>query len=152
MKKAIPVLLLSVVLIISLIGYANVKSERDFLQKNIDQIFRYNFSELNTNIMTISLNPDMNENELFAFNDKATKCGNIASSLFSMTSFRENKDLNLIVRLLDQSSGNDALNSLIVTEELNKKLTEIILSDFSDNALIKETLDLLRKSVIEKKQ
>lgn len=151
MKKTIPILLLIVILIITFIGYINVKTERDILQRNIDQIFQVNFSELNTNIMTIALNPNMSEKELSFFNDKVTKCGNIANTLFYMTSHRENRDLELIVGLLDQSSGNDALNSLNMTEELNKKLTEIMVNNFSNEELIKETLVLLKQSIVENK-
>lgn len=151
MKKAIPILLLLVILIITFIGYINVKTERDILQRNIDQIFQFNFSELNANIMTIALNPNMSEKELSFFNDKVTKCGNIANTLFYMTSYRENRDLDLIVGLLDQSSGNDALNSLNMTEELNRKLTEIMSYDFSNEELIKETLDLLEKNIVKNK-
>ena len=139
-----------VLLIVLSIGFIQVKSERDWLQKNIDQIFQHNFSELNTNIMTITLNANESEEVLSAFNDKITKCGSIANTLFSMTSYRENTELGLIVSLLEQSSGNYALNSLNMSEELNRKLTEIMLNDFSNEELITETLDLLKKSITKK--
>lgn len=147
-KVLIPIFI--VLLVVVSIGFIQVKSERDWLQKNIDQIFQHNFSELNTNIMTITLNANESEEVLSALNDKVTKCGSIADTLFSMTSYRENTELGLIVSLLEQSSGNYTLNSLNMTEELNRKLTEIMLNDFSNEELITETLDLLKKSITKK--
>ncbi len=128
----------------------NTYREKEFLQRNIDQIFTYHFSLLNSNQMMIALNPDFTEQEFTYYNDEVTKSGHIISTLFASTSYRESVELNSIVGLLDQATGSDAFNQLNMTEELNQKLSEIQVGNFSNETQITETLAVLKSCISQK--
>ena len=58
--------------------------------------------------------------------------------------------MNVIVGLLDPAPGTDAINELHMTKELNDLLNELHTQHFSDEQKISETLEILKKSIIEK--
>ncbi len=152
MKKFLIVLssLLIVILVVLGIKYSSLKSEKEWVQGNIDTIFTTNFSQLNSDLMTIKLNPDLSKDELGYYIANTTKSGNQLSSLVHSTSYRGNKTLCDMVNLLDQASGSDALNSIEMSEEINRNLTELLVGRFEDEELCKKTYELL-KAAVEKK-
>ncbi|MBQ7951068.1 MAG: hypothetical protein IJ278_05050 [Clostridia bacterium] len=149
-KKKIAIVLIAIVLIILFVNTAHIHHEKQWLQKNIDHIFTWHFSQLNFNQMVIALNPDMSEEERSYYEGEVTKAGYIISQLFASTSYRESIGLNVIVGLLDPAPGTDAINELHMTKELNDLLNELHTQHFSDEQKISETLEILKKSIIEK--
>ena len=149
-KKKIAIVLIAIVLIILFVNTAHIHHEKQWLQKNIDHIFTWHFSQLNFNQMVIALHPDMSEEERSYYEGEVTKAGYIISQLFASTSYRESIGLNVVVGLLDQATGTDAINELHMTKELNDLLNELHTQHFSDEQKISETLEILKKSIIEK--
>ncbi|MBO5408517.1 MAG: hypothetical protein J6A61_03835 [Clostridia bacterium] len=137
-------------ILIGVVSAVHTEREKYWLQQNIDHIFTWNFSQLNATQMLLALNPDMTEQERDYYQDMITKYGYTISQLFSSTSYRESVAMNVIVGLLDQATGTDAINDIRMTEELNHKLTELQLSNFSDETKISEALTTLKNCIITK--
>lgn len=150
MKKPLAIVsaVLAVVVIVFSICYANLKTKHDGLQNYIDQNFHFYYSELISDLMTIHLNPDMSEQEYQFFYEKVSKSGDLADTLVSMSSYRENAKLSSLVGMLNQASGTQAFYSLNMTEELDKKLRGLI-GHFTDEEMIKEAHDLVKNSIVE---
>ena len=149
MKKFLIVLssLLIVICVVLGIKYSSLKSEKEWVQNNIDTIFTTNFSQLNSDLMTIALNPNLTDEELGYYLENTTKSGNQLSSLVHSTSYRDNKTLCDMVNLLDQASGSDALYSIEMSEDINRNLTELLVGRFENTELCKKTYDLIKGSV-----
>ena len=148
-SKIVAIILASIFAIVLIVNYINLKNEKDWMQNNIDQIFQYNFSQMTSDLMTIHLNPDMSEEDFRFFNARITKMGNMAHNIFSLTSYKDNHKLGELVGMIEQATGYDAINSINMSEELDRKLKEIMQYHFSDEALIEETYELVKKSVVK---
>lgn len=148
-SKIIAIILASICAIVLIVNYINLKNEKDWMQNNIDQIFQYNFSQMISDLTTIHMNPDMSDEGIRLYNTRITKTGNMAHDIFSLTSYKDNHKLGGIVGMIEQATGYDAINSINMSEELDKNLKEIMQYHFSDGALIEETYELVKKSVVK---
>ena len=150
MKKPLVIVsgVLAVVVIVMSICYANLKGEHEWLQNNIDHNFHVSYSELVSDLMTIHLNPDMSEQEYQFFYEKVSKSGDLADTLVSMSSYRENAKLSSLVGMLNQASGTQAFYTLNMTEELDKKLRGLN-GHFTDEEMINEVYELVKNSIVE---
>ena len=148
--KKITLLIVGIAIVVGGITAVHTYHEKQWLQQNIDHIFTLNFSNLNANQMIIALNPDMSEQEQKYYQEMVTKSGYVISQLFSSTSYRESIGVNVIVGLLDQATGTDALNNLNMTKELNQKLNELQMCNFSEEPVVSETLEMLKKCIESK--
>ena len=148
-SKIIAIILASICVVILIVNYINLKNEKDWMQKDIDQVFQHNFSQMTSDLMTIHLNLDMSEEDFQFFNARITKTGNMAHNIFSLTSYKDNHKLGDLVGMIEQATGYDAINSINMSEELDRKLKEIMQYHFSDEALIEETYELVKKSVVK---
>ena len=148
-SKLIAIILASICVVILIVNYINLKNEKNWMQKDIDQMFQQNFSQMTSDLMTIHLNPDMSEEDFRFFNARITKMGNMAHNIFSLTSYKDNHKLGELVGMIEQATGYDAINSINMSEELDRKLKEIMQYHFSDGALIEETYELVKKSVVK---
>lgn len=145
--KKITLLIVGIAIVVGGINAVHTYHEKQWLQQNIDHIFTLNFSNLNANQMIIALNPDMSEQERKYYQEMITKSGYAISQLFSSTSYRESIGLNVIVGLLDQATGTDAINNLNMTKELNQKLNDLQMCNFSEEPVVSETLEMLKKCI-----
>lgn len=148
-SKIVAMILASICAIVLIVNYINLKNEKDWMQNNIDQIFQYNFSQMISDLTTIHMNPDMSDEGIRLYNTRITKTGNMAHDIFSLTSYKDNHKLGGIVGMIEQATGYDAINSINMSEELDKNLKEIMQYHFSDGALIEETYELVKKSVVK---
>ena len=148
-SKLIAIILASICVVILIVNYINLKNEKDWMQNNIDQIFQYNFSQMVSDLTTIHMNPDISDEGIRLYNTRITKTGNMAHDIFSLTSYKDNHKLGGIVGMIEQATGYDAINSINMTEELDRKLKAIMQYHFSDEALIEETYELVKKSVVK---
>ena len=148
-SKLIAIILASICVVILIVNYINLKNEKNWMQKDIDQMFQQNFSQMTSDLMTIHLNPDMSEENFRFFNARITKMGNMAHNIFSLTSYKDNHKLGELVGMIEQATGYDAINSISMSEELDRKLKEIMQYHFSDGALIEETYELVKKSIVK---
>ena len=148
-SKIIAIILASIFAIVLIVNYINLKNEKDWMQNNIDQIFQYNFSQMVSDLTTIHMNPDMSDEGIRLYNTRITKTGNMAHDIFSLTSYKDNHKLGGIVGMIEQATGYDAINSINMSEELDKNLKGIMQYHFSDGALIEETYELVKKSVVK---
>ena len=149
-SKIIAIILASICVIVLIVNYINLKNEKDWMQNNIDQIFQYNFSQMISDLTTIHMNPDMSDEGIRLYNTRITKTGNTAHEIFSLTSHKDNNKLSSIVGMIEQATGYDAINSINMSEELNKKLIDIQMYHFSDEEAIEEAYELVKKSVVKK--
>lgn len=149
-SKIIAIILVAVCVVVLTLNYINLKNEKDWMQNNIDQIFQYNFSQMISDLTTIHMNPDMSDEGIRLYNTRITKTGNMAHDIFSLTSYKDNHKLGGIVGMIEQATGYDAINSINMSEELNKKLIDIQMYHFSDEETIEEAYELVKKSVVEK--
>ena len=149
-SKIIAIILVAVCVVVLTLNYINLKYEKDWMQKDIDQTFQYNFSQMTSDLMTIHLNPDMSDKDFQFYNARITKTGNTAHEIFSLTSHKDNNKLSSIVGMIEQATGYDAINSINMSEELNKKLIDIQMYHFSDEEAIEEAYELVKKSVVKK--
>ena len=149
-SKIIAIILASICAVALIVNYINMKNEKDWMQNNIDQIFQYNFSQMISDLTTIHINPDMSDEGIRLYNTRITKTGNMAHEIFSLTSHKNNGKLSSIVGMIEQATGYDAINSINMSEELNKKLIDIQMYHFSDEEAIEEAYDLVKKSVVKK--
>ena len=149
-SKIIAIILASICAVALIVNYINMKNEKDWMQNNIDQIFQYNFSQMISDLTTIHMNPDMSDEGIRLYNTRITKTGNMAHDIFSLTSYKDNHKLGGIVGMIEQATGYDAINSINMSEELNKKLIDIQMYHFSDEEAIEEAYDLVKKSVVKK--
>ena len=149
-SKIIAIILASICATVLIVNYINLKNEKDWMQNNIDQIFQYNFSQMISDLTTIHMNPDMSDEGIRLYNTRITKTGNMAHDIFSLTSYKDNHKLGGIVGMIEQATGYDAINSINMSEELNKKLIDIQMYHFSDEEAIEEAYELVKKSVVKK--
>ena len=149
-SKIVAIILASICAVALIVNYINMKNEKDWMQNNIDQIFQYNFSQMISDLTTIHINPDMSDEGIRLYNTRITKTGNMAHDIFSLTSYKDNHKLGGIVGMIEQATGYDAINSINMSEELNKKLIDIQMYHFSDEEAIEEAYDLVKKSVVKK--
>lgn len=149
-SKIVAIILASICAVALIVNYINMKNEKDWMQNNIDQIFQYNFSQMISDLTTIHMNPDMSDEGIRLYNTRITKTGNMAHDIFSLTSYKDNHKLGGIVGMIEQATGYDAINSINMSEELNKKLIDIQMYHFSDEEAIEEAYDLVKKSVVKK--
>ena len=148
-SKIVVIILASICAIVLIANYINMKNEKAWMQDNIDQIFQYNFSQMISDLTTIHMNPDMSDEGIRLYNTRITKTGNMAHDIFSLTSYKDNHKLGGIVGMIEQATGYDAINSINMSEELDKNLKGIMQYHFSDGALIEETYELVKKSVVK---
>lgn len=148
-SKIIAIILASICVIVLIVNYINLKNERVWMQNNIDQIFQYNFSQMISDLTTIHMNPDMSDEGIRLYNTRITKTGNMAHDIFSLTSYKDNHKLGGIVGMIEQATGYDAINSINMTEELNKKLIDIHVYHFTDEEAIEEAYELVKKSIVK---
>lgn len=146
-SKIIAIILASICVVVLIVNYINLKNEKDWMQKDIDQTFQYNFSQMTSDLMTIHLNPDMSDKDFQFYNARITKTGNMAHEIFSLTSHKDNGKLSSIVGMIEQATGYDAINSINMTEELHKKLVDIQMYHFSDEEAIEEAYELVKNSI-----
>ena len=148
-SKIIANILASICAIVLIVNYINLKNEKDWMQKDIDQTFQYNISQTTSDLMTIHLNPDMSDKSFQFYNARITKTGNMAHVIFSLTSYKDNHKLGGLVGMIEQATGYDAINSIIMTEELHKKLVDIQMYHFTDEEAIEEAYELVKKSIVK---
>ena len=148
-SKIVTIILASICAIVLIVNYINLKNEKVWMQNNIDQTFLLNYSMMVSDLMTIHLNPDMTEEEFRFYNTSITKTGNTAHEIFSLTSHKDNNKLSSIVGMIEQATGYDAINSINMSEELNKKLIDIQMYHFTDEEAIEEAYELVKKSIVK---
>ena len=146
-SKIVALIVASICAVVLIVNYINLKNEKDWMQKDIDQTFQYNFSQTTSDLMTIHLNPDMTDEGFQFYNARITKTGNMAHVIFSLTSYKDNHKLGGLVGMIEQATGYDAINSINMTEELHKKLVDIQMYHFTDEEAIEEAYDLMKKSI-----
>lgn len=149
-SKIVAIILASICAIVLIVNYINLKNEKAWMQNNIDQTFLLNYSMMVSDLMTIHLNPDMSDEGIRLYNTRITKTGNMAHEIFSLTSHKNNGKLSSIVGMIEQATGYDAINTINMSEELNKKLIDIQMYHFSDEEAIEEAYELVKKSVVKK--
>ncbi len=98
--------------------------EKTYLQNGIDNMFDYNYQSLILNMWNMSEH-DYDDSYLKVLNTDNTKYGAFLDRLFQYTSYNDNYELETIVQILDQSSGNDSVLSLTIDKELYDKLGEL---------------------------
>lgn len=148
-SKLTAIIIASICAVVLIANYINLKNEKDWMQKDIDQMFQHNFSQMTSDLMTIHLNPDMSEEDFQFFNARITKTGNMAHNIFSLTSYKDNHKLGELVGMIEQATGYDSINTINMSEELHKKLVDIQMYHFTDEEAIEEAYDLMKKSIVK---
>ena len=113
------IVIIGALLVVLIVVHIKTVSEKEFYCDNIDTIFTSSFAQLcnNMNIEPMDLEE---ESELYAENIKYSY---LCCSLFSLTSYSENDDLNKIVHALyDMSEKNVLYENLnpLTAENLNR--------------------------------
>ncbi len=147
-KIFIPILI--VLIFVLSIGYIQVKSERDWLQKNIDQTFASSYHELTLNLLNETVD-GISENAIHRYKTENTKHSYNLLHLFQYTSFNKNNnpDLNYIIGILSQSSGYGAITEINMDEELYHSIKNVPNDRFNNTEILREAKQALEKALVD---
>ena len=135
--KNIWIALLGIIVLICLImlviQFENNSKKKDYLDI-ADDIFQSNFSQLCNNLNVQESEEVYEENE---------KCAYVCFTMFSLTSFSENEEMNKVVHILYDLSEKKALYDELERTSIDKlnKLSH----NLQDNVLLKDVLEELSK-------
>lgn len=149
-KSKIIISILIVLLIVLFIGFIKVKSERDWLQKNIDQTFASSYHELTLNLINETVD-NISEAAIHKYKTENTKHSYNLTQLYQYTSFRKNgnPDLNYIIAVLAQSSGYNAVTKLDMDEELYHSIKFVPNDRFNNAEILREAKKALEKALVD---
>lgn len=149
-KSKIIISILIVLLIVLFIGFIKVKSERDWLQKNIDQTFASSYHELTLNLINETVD-NISEAAIHKYKTENTKHSYNLTQLYQYTSFRKNgnPDLNYIIAVLAQSSGYNAVTKLDMDEELYHSIKNVPNDRFNNAEILREAKKALEKALVD---
>lgn len=149
-KSKIIISILIVLLIVLFIGFIKVKSERDWLQKNIDQTFASSYHELTLNLINETVD-NISEAAIHKYKTENTKHSYNLTQLYQYTSFRKNgnPDLNYIIAVLAQSSGYNAVTNLDMDEELYHSIKNVPNDRFNNAEILREAKKALEKALVD---
>lgn len=139
MKNIKRVCLVGLVVIIFgmlIIRVATLEEQRAYLQKSIDQMFKYNFTSLCSGI------PVTEDMDMMAVKERDMVHASFCWSLFSTTSYAGNQKLNDIVMDLHNLCEQKTLRN-VVDVGLAQRLNELAYRDF-DEDLCQSVFDELR--------
>ena len=149
-KSKIIISILVVLLIVLFIGFIKVKSERDWLQKNIDQTFASSYHELTLNLINETVD-NISEAAIHKYKTENTKHSYNLTQLYQYTSFRKNgnPDLNYIIAVLAQSSGYNAVTKLDMDEELYHSIKFVPNESFNNEEILSKAKIALEEALID---
>ena len=149
-KSKIIISILIVLLIVLFIGFIKVKSERDWLQKNIDQTFASSYHELTLNLINETVD-NISEAAIHKYKTENTKHSYNLTQLYQYTSFRKNgnPDLNYIIAVLAQSSGYNAVTKLDMDEELYHSIKFVPNESFNNEEILSKANIALNEALID---
>ena len=149
-KSKIIISILIVLLIVLFIGFIKVKSERDWLQKNIDQTFASSYHELTLNLINETVD-NISEAAIHKYKTENTKHSYNLTQLYQYTSFRKNgnPDLNYIIAVLAQSSGYNAVTKLDMDEELYHSIKFVPNESFNNEEILSKAKIALEEALID---
>ena len=149
-KSKIIISILIVLLIVLFIGFIKVKSERDWLQKNIDQTFASSYHELTLNLINETVD-NISEAAIHKYKTENTKHSYNLTQLYQYTSFRKNgnQDLNYIIAVLAQSSGYNAVTKLDMDEELYHSIKFVPNESFNNEEILSKAKIALKEALID---
>lgn len=149
-KSKIIISILIVLLIVLFIGFIKVKSERDWLQKNIDQTFASSYHELTLNLINETVD-NISEAAIHKYKTENTKHSYNLTQLYQYTSFRKNgnPDLNYIIAVLAQSSGYNAVTKLDMDEELYHSIKFVPNESFNNEEILSKAKIALKEALID---
>ena len=149
-KSKIIISILIVLLIVLFIGFIKVKSERDWLQKNIDQTFASSYHELTLNLINETVD-NISEAAIHKYKTENTKHSYNLTQLYQYTSFRKNgnPDLNYIIAVLAQSSGYNAVTKLDMDEELYHSIKFVPNERFNNEEILSKAKIALEEALID---
>ena len=149
-KSKIIISILIVLLIVLFIGFIKVKSERDWLQKNIDQTFASSYHELTLNLINETVD-NISEAAIHKYKTENTKHSYNLPQLYQYTSFRKNgnPDLNYIIAVLAQSSGYNAVTKLDMDEELYHSIKFVPNESFNNEEILSKAKIALEEALID---
>ena len=139
-----------VLLVVLSIGFIQVKSDRDWLQKNIDQTFTNSYHELTLNLINETVD-NIGEDAIHKYKTENTKHSYNLLNLFQYTSFNknDNPDLNYIIAVLSQSSGYNAITQLDMDEELYHSIKNVPTDYFNNEEILSKAKTALEKALIK---
>ena len=149
-KSKIIISILIVLLIVLFIGFIKVKSERDWLQKNIDQTFASSYHELTLNLINETVD-NISEAAIHKYKTENTKHSYNLTQLYQYTSFRKNgnPDLNYIIAVLAQSSGYNAVTKQDMDEELYHSIKFVPNESFNNEEILSKAKIALEEALID---
>ncbi|MBO5408799.1 MAG: hypothetical protein J6A61_05345 [Clostridia bacterium] len=149
-KSKIIISILIVLLIVLFIGFIKVKSERDWLQKNIDQTFASSYHELTLNLINETVD-NISEAAIHKYKTENTKHSYNLLHLFQYSSYSKhnNADLNYIIGVLSQSSGYGAITTLNMDEELYHSIKNVPNDGFNNAEILREAKEALEKALVD---
>lgn len=149
-KSKIIISILIVLLIVLFIGFIQVKSDRDWLQKNIDQTFANSYHELTLNLLNETV-AGISEDAIHRYKTENTKHSYNLLHLFQFSSYNKNHnaDLNYIIGILSQSSGYGAITKINMDEELYHSIKNVPNDGFNNAQILREAKEALEKALID---
>lgn len=149
-KSKIFISILLILLVITSAGFIKVKSERDWLQKNIDRTFTASYHELALNLINETVD-NISETAIHKYKTENTKHSYNLTQLYQYTSFRKNgnPDLNYIIAVLAQSSGYNAVTKLDMDEELYHSIKFVPNDSFNNEEILSKAKRALEKALID---
>ena len=136
-SKTVTVILI-VLLAVSVLCLGFVKIEADKKQKRIDDMFATAYHKLTLNMLNETLNQD-DEAALHMYKTENTRWGAVLINFYHQSSYNNkgNVDLNLIVAMLSQSAGYDAISEVDMDLELYRKLRDVPTDNFGNGEILK---------------
>ena len=131
-------------------GYIKVKTDRDGMQKKIDQQFVLSYQELTLNLLNLTVE-GISAAAIDRYNTQNTKHGSNLAAFYELSTFQRNQnaDLDSIIGFLSQCSGYGAVFQLNMTKELYDKLKLVPTDYFSNDAILKEASEALNNSIVK---
>lgn len=142
--------ILLTLLVIMSAGFIKVKSQRDWLQKNIDQTFTTSYHELTLNLINETVD-NISETAIHRYKTENTKHSYNLSHLYQYTSFRKNNnpELDYIITVLSQSSGYNAVIKLDMDNELYQNIKFVPNDRFNNEEILKRAKLALKDALVE---
>lgn len=149
-KSKIFISILLLLLVIISVGFIKVKSERDWLQKNIDQTFASSYHELTLNLLNETV-AGISEDAIHRYKTENTKHSYNLLHLFQFSSYNKNHnaDLNYIIGILSQSSGYGAITKINMDEELYHSIKNVPNDGFNNVEILRVAKEALKKALVD---
>ena len=150
MRKSIIISILLTLLVTMSVGFIKVKSERDWLQRNIDQTFASSYHELTLNLLNETVD-NISEEAIHKYKTENTKHSYNLLHLFQYSTYSKNNnaDLNYIIGILSQSSGYGAITKLNMDEELYHNIKFVPNDRFNNEKILSKAKKALEKALIK---